>query len=172
MIRTNFSRYEFPELIDQRGYKSAVEVGVNLGQFSYHLLKYSQLTVLVGVDSYKRRFAHYMKGAVSLLEPYTAINRYKLHRMGSVDAANMLSKDGRLYDFIYIDADHSKAAVAADIAAWYPLVRPGGILAGHDYVDVVHQEVQEAVNEFAEASGLQLHVTREAWGSWFFEIPQ
>lgn len=40
--------------------------------------------------------------------------------------------DGAL-DLVFIDADHSYAAVRADIDAWMPKVRAGGILAGHDY---------------------------------------
>ncbi len=40
--------------------------------------------------------------------------------------------DGSL-DWVFIDADHSFEAVSADVAAWYPKVKPGGILSGHDY---------------------------------------
>jgi predicted O-methyltransferase YrrM len=40
--------------------------------------------------------------------------------------------DGSL-DLVYIDGDHTKAAFLADVRAWRPKVRPGGLLAGHDY---------------------------------------
>ncbi len=36
-------------------------------------------------------------------------------------------------DFVFIDADHSEDAVRADIEAWLPKIKPGGLLAGHDY---------------------------------------
>jgi len=36
-------------------------------------------------------------------------------------------------DFVFIDADHSYDAVRADIRAWRPKLRAGGLLAGHDY---------------------------------------
>jgi predicted O-methyltransferase YrrM len=37
------------------------------------------------------------------------------------------------FDYIFIDGDHSRQAVYADIGAYLPFVRPGGILAGHDF---------------------------------------
>ena len=36
-------------------------------------------------------------------------------------------------DFVMLDADHTLASVLADIAHWWPKVRAGGILAGHDF---------------------------------------
>lgn len=39
----------------------------------------------------------------------------------------------RTVDFVYVDADHSEEAVLKDIEAWWPKVKPGGIMAGHDY---------------------------------------
>lgn len=35
-------------------------------------------------------------------------------------------------DFVFLDADHSEESLTADIAAWLPKVKPGGLLAGHD----------------------------------------
>jgi hypothetical protein len=37
-------------------------------------------------------------------------------------------------DFVYIDGNHRFEQVVADLAAWAPKVRPGGIVAGHDYL--------------------------------------
>lgn len=39
--------------------------------------------------------------------------------------------DGSI-DFVWIDGDHSAAAVEADILAWWTKLKPGGIMAGHD----------------------------------------
>lgn len=59
--------------------------------------------------------------------------------------ASMMFHDKSL-DFVFIDADHSYGAVKSDIAAWYPKVREGGIIAGHDYTEPcgVKQAVDEA----------------------------
>jgi hypothetical protein len=51
--------------------------------------------------------------------------------MSSVDAAATF-KDAYL-SFAFIDANHLYEGISADIKAWAPKVRPGGILAGHDY---------------------------------------
>jgi hypothetical protein len=45
-------------------------------------------------------------------------------------------------DLVFLDADHSRAAVAADVAAWHAIVKPRGILCGHNWGI---GEVQEAV---------------------------
>lgn len=37
-------------------------------------------------------------------------------------------------DFIYIDANHSYDYVKADLEMWYPKLKKGGILSGHDYL--------------------------------------
>lgn len=36
-------------------------------------------------------------------------------------------------DLVFIDGDHSFEGVTEDIAAWWPKIRPGGWLAGHDF---------------------------------------
>lgn len=65
----------------------------------------------------------------------------------SIDAAKMLSD--QQFDLVFIDADHSYEAVKADIEAWWPLVKEGGIMAGHDYDHNTRQwlGVYKAVHE-------------------------
>ena len=52
-------------------------------------------------------------------------------RLPSVAAADFF-QDGEL-DAVYIDVSHDYESVKADILAWGPKLRPGGILSGHDY---------------------------------------
>lgn len=55
-------------------------------------------------------------------------------RMPSANAAVALAASvGRFFDMVFIDADHRYEAVVADILAYRQLIRPGGLLAGHDY---------------------------------------
>ena len=39
------------------------------------------------------------------------------------------------FDWIYVDALHTYDAVLADLRAWWPKLRPGGLLSGDDYGD-------------------------------------
>lgn len=63
------------------------------------------------------------------LEPVAG--RYEALRLPSLEAAGTFA-DGSL-DAVFIDAAHEYAAVAADLEAWYPKVRPQGWVCGHDY---------------------------------------
>lgn len=37
-------------------------------------------------------------------------------------------------DLLYLDAGHSYESVFNDLTAWYPKVKSGGVIAGHDYL--------------------------------------
>lgn len=68
-------------------------------------------------------------------------------------------------DFVYLDARHDFAGVAADIFAWWPKVRVGGIFAGHDFVDGEFPEGDffwiSALQEVLPGIELHTHVTKE-----------
>jgi predicted O-methyltransferase YrrM len=62
-------------------------------------------------------------------------------------------------DFIFIDGDHSYDACKADIAAWAPFVKRGGVIAFHDFgsrADGVTRAIFEATKagRFAEIVGV------------------
>lgn len=59
--------------------------------------------------------------------------------------------DGRAIDLLWVDGDHSYEGCKADLEAWAPLVRVGGVVAGHDYGHL--EDVRRAWRETIEASG-------------------
>lgn len=80
-----------------------------------------------------------------------AAGRVTVMRAASLEvAAALLQSWGpQSVDFVFLDGDHARGQVAADIEAWLPLVAYGGYIAGHDYYDYEtgpHPGVKAAVD--------------------------
>lgn len=69
----------------------------------------------------------------------------------SLEAVNRFAPNS--IDRIFLDASHDGPSVRADLDAWLPRLREGGILAGHDY-GRNHPELVAAVDAFAAERGL------------------
>lgn len=77
----------------------------------------------------------------------------------SLAAAQQLAAKRGTIDLVFIDGDHSYEACQADIAAWSPFLKPGGVIAFHDFgsrASGVTQAIFEAVKagRFAEIVGV------------------
>jgi predicted O-methyltransferase YrrM len=70
-------------------------------------------------------------------------------------------------DFVYIDGDHSYDAVMLDIILWGRRVKPGGFLAGHDYVRTRKHGVYRAVNDYANYHNIEIKVFE---GNWYWVV--
>jgi len=53
--------------------------------------------------------------------------------------------DDESLDFVFIDASHDYESVKKDLHSWYPKIKKGGIISGHDYDSPT---VSQAVNEY------------------------
>jgi predicted O-methyltransferase YrrM len=78
-------------------------------------------------------------------------------RMDSVKAAQKLQV---VADLIYIDADHSYEGCYADLKAWFPHVKEGGILCGDDWP---WEGVSKAVEQFAHEHNLKININNPFW---------
>jgi predicted O-methyltransferase YrrM len=75
-----------------------------------------------------------------------AAGRVSMVRGTSDEAVLIMEPHKGQVDLVFIDGDHSGPAVARDIKNYLPLVRPGGIISGHDY-DQSHSGLRRAVDK-------------------------
>lgn len=68
-------------------------------------------------------------------------------RLDAAKAATLLQEKKIQAGLVFIDASHDYNSVAADIRNYRPLVKDGGILAGHDYNPGTWDGVVKAVDE-------------------------
>jgi hypothetical protein len=95
------------------------------------------------------------------LERAGLLSRLTTHRRTSVEAARRF--EDQSLDFVFIDARHTFEAVCDDLAAWWPKIKPGGLIAGHEYVHA--PGVRAAVDAFVARLGLA-HAFRPDRTSW------
>ena len=164
-------------LVEQRGNEilrrlpagdvAGVEVGVWDGRLSSYLLHMNTRLTLWMVDRWQAvEPAHpYRQSGSTMAQSddmtFQAIyskackvaqrfaDRAILCRGESVEMAGKVP-DGSL-DFAFIDADHSYDAVKQDLLAWFPKLKAGGLLCGHDWDHPKHPAkwgVRQAVEEF------------------------
>jgi len=151
-------RNDLPALFASRGYTRGAEIGVYKGYYSLALCAGIPNLHLTCVDRWcpyrnmktgRTIFHSSIKAydeARELLRPYHC----DFLKMDSLAAAKEIPDHS--LDFVYIDADHWLTAVINDLQAWIPKVRPGGVIAGHDYDLHVSEgnSVRVAVKAWAE----------------------
>jgi hypothetical protein len=160
MLKT---RDELPTIFENvTGY--GAEIGVFHGDFSRKILKIYPGT-LVMVDWVLKDHAK--------LTATEFLNRVILSENPSVEAAKPIA-DASL-DFVYIDAGHTYESVKADLAAWIPKVRVGGIVSGHDYFNGPWDGIEFGVKQAVDDLKIPIEVIMDGtyagkeFPTWFFK---
>ncbi len=169
------SRKDLAQDFEALGFKLGVEIGVERGLYAKQLCRLNPGLKLLAIDPW-RAYSGYREHvpqekmdwlygeAQKRLAPYDCI----LVRQTSQEAVVDFT-DGSL-DFVYIDGNHEFQNVVNDICEWAKKVKPGGIVAGHDfrrYKNYIH--VIEAVRGYTDAYGLELFImNNDQSPTWFF----
>jgi hypothetical protein len=184
------SRLELPFVLNARQLTgTAVEIGVDEGVFSSYLLEYWRGRQLISIDPWLEMPPDEYRDTcntpqASMEEKYETTKqrlapfgeRSSIWRETSAAAAERVAPDS--LDFVYLDARHSYEGVTEDLHAWFPLLRPGGLMAGHDYNDGVFVEgvhgVRTAVDEFFAARAIPVRHTYTDLpnASWIVQLPR
>ncbi len=164
------------QALDRLGCKVICEVGVRKGGHFRHLMM-SNPKLAVAVDCWeevpgKPEYNDLGQTQEALDSEYAQVVRefgslsnVRIVRDFSVEASEKFPDN--YFDFVYIDAAHTYEEVKRDLVAWYPKVKDGGILAGHDYFPDTRIwrgdpcGVYQAVNEFVEENNLSVDHTTD-----------
>ena len=185
------SRDNLPQFFVEMGFKVGAEIEVYKGEFTEKFCKAG--LAMYGIDpwlAYGGGKGSPKMQSVSDSNYLTAKNRLKIYtkctiiRKASMEAVNDFPDDS--LDFVYIDGDHELKFVTEDIREWAKKVKPGGIIAGHDYVKFRPRtfmggvcDVIEAVNTYTQANQIKRWYVlgrketlsgekRDKWRSWMF----
>lgn len=139
------------DLVLRFEYRRLAEIGVWRGELSRILWSLPSTEYLLMVDSFN-------SGCTGMTEKLTQeeMNEIRIHLskekppntkmmvMPSITAAKFVPE--KSLDFVFIDALHTYESCRADIEAWLPKIREGGMIAGDDY-SVRFMGVIKAVGE-------------------------
>jgi len=137
-----------------RSAKSIVEVGSWKGRSAHALASGCRGTVYC-VDHFRGspnelQTAHREAADTDISEIFQEnmkdFKNVEVMKMRSNRAAEQFEDNS--IDMIFIDGTHTKPAVLTDLRSWYPKLRKGGLMTGHD---AQYEEVREALNEFGKA---------------------
>jgi hypothetical protein len=142
---------------------TVVEIGVHLARNSYNMLRMLPIKKLYCIDPYAK---YDQDGSAANAETDTNyIERMAHKRLVPYNGKVTWIRDysGKAadqvpfnLDFVYIDGNHTYENVLEDIELYYPHVRSGGVIGGHDF-DGSNQGVARASIEFTDKHKLKLH---------------
>ena len=195
------SRDDLGKILERHNFTVGVELGVQNGIYSNIILKewksckqyvlvdvWRSLTNYVDVANFNDKQQELIyETAMKTLRPYG--DKITVKRNLTTSAA--LDFPDKHFDFIYVDARHDYCGALDDIKTWWPKLKRGGIMAGHDYITAAeHKKYQShddwglcgdgvtrnelavvgAVNEFAKQKSLRVFTTLSdgPWVSWIF----
>lgn len=180
---TPTKREDIGEFLNQHGlFGIMVEVGSAWGKFAREILAHWNGKHLILVDPWQRQDPNVYKESTNDTAPFDGWfarcfdcaqedvrKRVSLLRMLSIDAAHIITAES--LDCVYLDGNHAYGAVLDDLTVWWPKIKSGGLLGGHDFYNDCSDghfcEVERAVK--AWAGSLPFSITD--CSSWWIRKP-
>lgn len=137
----------------ENGYKTFVEVGCKEGRTTGHILKTVPDSQVIAIDPWRAmpQQKGVAKGETYEDWDFTKIEQEFLQNVGEHKDRCLMVRDTSegasccfmehslphfedpSADIVFIDAAHDEQSVRDDIKRWWPFVRQGGMLCGHDF---------------------------------------
>ena len=177
-ISLPYKRGELGILFKALGFKLGAEIGTDRGIFAEELSRANPEGKLICIDPWKVYSKYHditdqdklngnYEHTVRVLKPYNC----EIIRKSSEGAIKDFKENS--LDYVYIDGNHEFEYVLWDIQHWSKIIKPGGIVSGHDYTWMAHRkpryDVQRALKIYFEGQNPTLFLlTAQMSSSWFF----
>jgi len=178
------------ELFAELGFNNGVELGVDRGEYSKILCDANPKLHLYSIDPW---FSE-------AYEPNTYVNEPQAYWNTCYEEAKEILKDSNCtlvrktsaealkdfedesLDFVYIDANHDFPNFTFDLHNWLKKIKPGGIMAGHDFAYFSYRKfnhVKRALIAYARCyrmipvfvcgtTNQNTRIKRDHFRSWFW----
>ena len=196
-VPTFKNRDELGTIAQNEGFTKGLELGVQRGIYAKTILsqwhnctEYHLVDLWAVQENYEdianvnqEQQDNNYKLTLDTLSPWTS----KIHVCRNYTTACVTKFEDQYFDYIYVDARHDFKGVYEDLIHYWPKLRVGGIMAGHDYVtqdDVLYNQdwtknydgtidetrtvVKGAVDKFANSVCRQITVSyrENNWNTW------
>jgi predicted O-methyltransferase YrrM len=121
-----------------------VEVGALEGQSAAYLAVELTRGIGIRLDLVEREHSNCLAIERNLASVRDVVGA--VYAASSVAASQHYSAES--LDFVMLDAGHELEDVRSDIRAWWPKIKDGGILAGHDFSIYFHGVVRAVLEAF------------------------
>lgn len=196
-LETYKNRNHLLKILSTKNIEYACEVGVARGAYSHAILQsIPSIKKLYLVDLWKHQDANYLDNTNVSNEEFNQwleetkyntkewSNKVEFLIGYSNEMCHMIPDNS--LDWVFIDARHDYLGCKQDIESYWPKLKNGAIMSGHDYLEsheVVHTgmdwsicydgsinpgAVKGAVDEFAKNNNLQVLVSykENSWHTW------
>ncbi|KAK1412181.1 hypothetical protein QVD17_33207 [Tagetes erecta] len=173
----------FKNLIQKVKPQTIIEIGTFLGASAIHMAELTQQlglkTQILCVDDFRGwpglpsqfRDIKMVNGDIMLLYQFmqnvvhvNASENVIFLPFSTGSTLEKLCEWGVFADLIEVDAGHDFHSAWSDINLAYKLLRPGGVIFGHDYfTSADNRGVRRAVNMFARVNGLRVKADGQHW---------
>lgn len=133
------------QLVSEANY---LEIGSWVGESALMIGSFKFVKSITSIDQCSLIVDEYYKNLSCLNKFIRHINKK------SCDAVVDICDDS--IDILYVDGSHEYDEVKQDLLDYYPKVKHGGVIGGHDYNPKGFPGVVQAVDEFCEEFGLTI----------------
>ena len=141
-----WNRKEIVEIVNMMNMTTGAEIGVQKGYFarkSLSIWKHSKSYSLVDLWRNQKNYfdsanvndaqqEHHFQTTKANMDSGGFASIVTYYRNSSLEAATYFA-DSSL-DYIFLDARHDYCGLTDDLYAWWPKLKPRGLMAGHDFL--------------------------------------